>query len=414
MTGRKPITWLAQVYSGDVLSKIILASMGVVLIRGMKLEDYARYTITFAAISLVVQVLSSSVNRIYILSEHEANLTVFRDEEETAAGFWAAQMCVVGVLAAILATVWASQPVFWLAVWTVLASCSVEFAKAYHQRKLSFARFAYLELARSGFCFAGIALVFASQGSISLAEVLSVQAAALTIVFSAGVYHARSYWKRIAWRRTIRLLRSVAQGSQRWLLAHALCITILLQSDVALLQWWCDDLQVATFGAAMRFAAILSLALNAVHTVLLPSAVSLREEVARRTLLQRHRRTLPLFALIVASGTIAMHAIMPRIDQGRYPDAVFVLDVLAVGAVISFALSPYFHVLAAHKDYRFLAVAAFAGIAVDIAMNSLLVPSNGAIGAAFSMVVATSFVNGAMFFRALFATEMPKLRRIAA
>jgi O-antigen/teichoic acid export membrane protein len=406
--------WIAQVYGGEVLAKCLLAAMGIVLVRGMKVEDYATYTIAMAGIGLIGQALSSSVNRVYVLSEREAHLTGFRNEEETAAGFWALQMGIVCLLATIIGCVLAWRWEFWLAVWMVMASCSAEFAKAYHQRKQSFARFSLLEVSRASLCLGGVGVVSLFAGSISMGQALTMQAAALTFVFMVGLAHVWPKWRRVAWSRVGQLMFEVLRGPQRWLLAHALCITVLLQLDVAMLRYWCDDLQVATFGAALRFAALISLALNAVHIVLLPSANSLRVPAARTALIHQHRRTLPLFVLGVVLTTFALHVVIPLIDGGKYPDSMLCFNVLAASSIVGFAFSPYFHVLAAQGEYRFLALIALAGIFVDFLANSLLVPHKGAIGAALSVALSTAFVNVAMYFRTQIAKETPKLLRKAA
>jgi len=98
------------------------------------------------------------------------------------------------------------------------------------------------------------------------------------------------------------------------------------------------------------------------------------------------------FIVVVAfAGWLAEWAI-PWIDAGKYPEAVTTFRILCVSAVISFAFSPHVNLVLRFERYKFLLCLILMALALNVAINLLLIPSYGAVGAAIATMVSAATV----------------------
>src|SRR5665648_379128 len=83
---------IVQVFSFDLVSKILIGLFSIILIRYMPAVEYAKYTFAIAIIVVVSQTLASSFNRIYIVGYEHFNL------KESHLSFLGCQLIGIGVL----------------------------------------------------------------------------------------------------------------------------------------------------------------------------------------------------------------------------------------------------------------------------------------------------------------------------
>jgi len=161
-----------------------------------------------------------------------------------------------------------------------------------------------------------------------------------------------------------------------------------------------SNIQLATYGAAFRYYTLVSLALASIHVVLLPAIQQLKSPDQLDELLAKHVRILAIFALVTGAGAWAAQWIIPAIDMGKYPDSVMVFRILAVSAILSFALSPHVNLLMRFEDFRFLTILISVALFINVTLNFPLVRSKGAVGASIATLIAYLFLNGSIFLRA--------------
>jgi O-antigen/teichoic acid export membrane protein len=199
----------------------------------------------------------------------------------------------------------------------------------------------------------------------------------------------------------------VIAGPYAWLVAYFAVLAVFSQVDVLLLKALSDERTLAAYGSALRYYALLSLALGAVHAVLLPAIQRAASQAELDTLYAQHFRLLALFVPAVALAALAAGWILPWIDLGRYPDAVPAFRILAASAVISFAFSPHVNVLLKRERFRFLFLLIVAALAVDIVLNLALIPRFGAAGAAAATLLASACVTVPIFLASRRARPLP-------
>lgn len=394
----------AQVFSFDLMSKVLLGGLGIVLIRYMPSGEYATYTLLLSLVAFVTQGVSATFNRIYILTRKKDGV----GDEWPALGL---QGMLIAILAALGLPLIASLGVgYGVALALILANCASEFAKTCYQRELAFARFSLIEIARSTL-FVAIALLLIWQygDGVTAYAIVGVQAASLLFVAWFAL-RGRLAGSSASLAGSVQYARRLADRKYLGLFAYFAVVGLFTQADIFMLKIVGDELMLATYGSAFRYYSILSLALGAVHAVLLPMIQRSGGGADLLAILARHRRLLLLFAGGTALAAWLSGWFIPWIDAGKYPQATATFRVLCISAIISFAFSPHANLLLRYEAFKFLALAIVAALIAHVALCFVLIPSHGAVGAAISTAISAALANAAFYLRAHRLT----LREVAA
>lgn len=386
----------AQVLSADVISKALVGIASIALIRYMPTAEYAALTFAIALATVGGQVLAAGFNRIYILGFESFRLG------ERIVPYLAAQLWLLLALAAAAAPfVPLLETSYVLILMLAIGLVLSEFAKTYYQRQFAFGRFSAIELGRSMAYAVGIGALIALFGAGLRAEpVLAVQGLALVGAFAISL-GARLPWRRLLdFTATKAVLREVLLGPFSVLLLYFSVVAVFSQIDIIMLRAIATELQLASYGSAFRYYALLMLALGAAHAVLLPAVQGAGNREALDRLYRQHFRLLLFFTPAVLLGAWASGWILPWIDQGRYPDAVPAFRILCASAVISFACSPHVNFLMKLHRFRILLYLVLTGLSGAFLLLLVLIPYAGAVGAAWVTLIASASVNVPIFILA--------------
>ncbi len=385
-----------QVLSFDVLAKVVLGLVSLALIRFMPVEQFAAFTLAVSVATLAAQTLSGGFNRIYVVGYETLSLA---GRADAFLGFQLALVAVVVVAGSAAAP--ALDGLYPAAVALALGIVLSEFAKTYYQRELRFGRYSAIEVGRAAGQALGVGLLIAVyRDSLAAAPVIWIQAAALAMAFVAtlaSVVRWRSVFDPAA---VARIARTVLLGPYGYLLAYFAVLAAFSQIDVLMVKALASEHTLATYGSALRYYGLLSLALGAVHAVLLPAIQRAATAEDLRRLYREHFRLVLLFAPAVALAAWLAGWVLPWVDGGRYPDAVTAFRVLSASAVVSFAFSPHVNLLLKRGRFRFLFGLIVAASAVAVVANLALIPPFGAAGAAFATAIASACVTVPIFFLA--------------
>ncbi|HUF80093.1 MAG TPA: polysaccharide biosynthesis C-terminal domain-containing protein [Burkholderiales bacterium] len=381
------------VFTLDLVSKLILGVVGLLLIRYMPQAEFALFTLATAAVTLVVQAMAASFNRVFIVGHSRFAATT------SPSMFLATQLWLLVALALLA---WPlrgpAEGLYGLATLLAFAMAFSEFARTFFQQQLRFLRFAAIELARSGLVAAGIVGLIAVAGfSMAAWHAMAVQAAAIWLVFAVAFGRNVRFPELFAIREAAGLLRRVLSGPYRFLFGYFAVLAAFTQMDILMLKALGDEFALATFGSAARYYALLSLALGAVHSVFLPAIQ--RMETARQlgTLFRTHARMFWAFIPFIAASAWLAGWVIPLVDAGKYPQAVDVFRILCVSATISFAFSPHVNLVLRYERFRFLFHLVIVGTLVNAAANGLLIPLYGARGAAVATLLASASITVPIF-----------------
>lgn len=385
---------VVQVFTLDVLARVVLGATVVLLIRFMAPDQYAAYTLAFSAATMLGQMMSGGFNRTFIVGYDRLGL------DRAPSAFL---MLQIGLLAGLGGVMYLFAPhlhgLYGVALLLVVAQCLIEYVRTSFQQGMRFFRFSSVEILRAAILLGGVGLLIVTGTSISAYDALVVHTVALLLVFMV-VFARRLEWRELRQvGLALRWMAAIVTGPYRYLFGYTILVAVMTQADFFLLRWLAGPEAVATYGSAFRYYTVLSMALGAVHTVFLPLIRSMQTEHELRSLLARHRRLVLAFIPVVLGGAVAARWVIPMIDLGKYPEAVSVFQILAISSVVSLAFAPHVNILLRFEDFPFLFGLTGVSLLVDVICNLIFVPHFGASGSALSSLTAFAIANTAVYLR---------------
>ena len=291
---------IAKVFALDLVAKVILAITGVALIRLMPGEEYAHYTFAVALIVMASEALVGSWRSVYVAGGRRFG------SASNAGVFLAAQLLIVG--AAVLATlpfIQAAGGLYWMIVAVMCGRALLELARGSFQRALKFSSYAGVELARAALlCVSILVIAMVMNSGIQAWQALSLEAAGLVALGSYLLGRQRGFLGALRIREAAALLRDVAVSKYRYLGAYLIVLALFGQVDVFMLRSLGGDLSLATYGSSLRYYALLSMALAAVHAVFLPVAQRIETVADLNRLLSSHKKLVIGFAAVAVSAIV--------------------------------------------------------------------------------------------------------------
>lgn len=261
----------------------------------------------------------------------------------------------------------------------------------------------YDAVARLGVFRAALALplgIAALWLGASLETVVLLQVAVTGLSVLATLVPLRS---RLAVTRSIYGTAAIQRPSvpqiKRWLRATSSFAVIdglyMLewQIDVIMLSFFVDEEQVGLYGVAQAVLSILMLVLYSVDAVMFPqiSRVVLRGRAAAKT------AYLQLVAVISAATIPAAIALalglsfaIPRVLGDEFRSVLAPLYWLIVAWTIHFLNAPGARLIIALGHQKYIAILVTAGVAINITVSLLLIPSLGIQGPAIARVVSAA------------------------
>ena len=379
---------LFQVFSFDIVSKAMVGVLGILAIRYMSENEYATYVFALALSAVVAQTLSASFNRVYLLAYQSLGLSI------NAASFLGLQLIII-VMLGILGFPFFDRLswVYFLTCALSIATCLTEYAKTFFQRELRFVRFSLVELLRSAtFLIGSLVIIWAVGFGLSAWHLLLMQIASMLLVFWVSVGRSVTYTDVIRIRPAITMGKQILHGEFSYLFAYFFLLAIFSQIDMLMMKACASNVELATYGSAFRYYAVLSFALGSIHAVLLP-VIERADKTQLTDMLAKLRRLTFGFALLVMIIAFSASWFIPWIDLGRYPNAVNVFRVLCASAIISFACSPHVNIILRYRRFRFLLALISIALLLAIVLNIILIPSYGALGVALTTLITSATVN---------------------
>jgi O-antigen/teichoic acid export membrane protein len=305
-----------QVFSFDIISKILLALLGFALIRYMSKTEYAAYTLATSITFVATQAIIAAFNRIYIVGFRRFDLSGARSP------FLGLQILVILVMAlAAYPFLGQVHPIYGALVLVVLALCLSEFTKTTFQQELKFIKFSMVEMSRTLLFLSSVAvLIILVHENIQVWQVLALQAGSLGLVFF--VAYGRRLDRnllRLGW--AMRMVLSFFKGGYLLLFVYGLFQAVFSQVDVFMLNALADKTQVATYGSTLRYYTAMLMGLNAVHAVLLPSIQKATSTAELKRVFNRYRVVVATFSVGILLVAWMSQWFMPLILQPLYPPA---------------------------------------------------------------------------------------------
>ena len=397
----------AKVFTCDLIAKVLMGLAMLTIIRVMPIAQFAVYTVVLATVTLSTNIFVHAFNRILIVGGERMDLI---KHLKPLAVLQSVLVCVATTVILFALNVDAIVFVSAIALSAALAFSSL--IKTMYQRAEQFDRFGILELTRS-VLFAGslFGVMFFLDGTIKVWHAIGLQASAfLLAAVPAGLKFG---WKTnnrvLAISRDI--LMQIAHSQYRYLFAYLVVLAMVLQTDIYMLRLMTNERTIAEYGSAFRYYSFLTMALGAVHTVMLPLVNNATSLESLNEIYRRHRNLIILITPGIVGLAIAATWLIPIIDGGRYTEAPLVFQILAVSSILSFALSPHVNLVMRYERFKFLFRIVCVAFAVNVCVNLVLIPKFGSVGAAIGTVTGFLLVNGAIYILATkLKSNLPRIR----
>lgn len=385
---------LLQVFSFDLAAKALQALGVVLLIRWMAPAEFARYTFVFAGAVMLSQTLSLVFNRVYLLADNNGC-------SDCPGTFLVAQLGTCTALAVLLLPLSGSCGDLYLPLCLLTTGyCLLEFAKTVYQREMNFLRFSLLEVSRSTlFALAVIGIEHAAPFRLGAMSVVMVQACGSLLIASLTLGIQMRGRFLFEWGAAARLFADIAAFRYGYLTGYFILLAIQSNLPIFLLRGLTDNHEQATFAVAFRIYAMLSMALTALHAVLLPALQHASGLNVVNCILAQQRRWVPWFAATMVLAALCAGWLIPWIDQGKYPGAVNTFRVLCGSVAVSFALSPHINVLFRAKDFAFMFWTMAVGLTMSALVMALFISRLQGVGAAWGVLLGFGAINLTVFAR---------------
>ena len=386
----------AKVFTCDLIAKVLMGLAMLAIIRVMPIAQFAVYTVVLATVTLSTNIFVQAFNRILIIGGERMDL--MKNLKPLAVLQF---VLVCGTSTVILFALNVDAVVFVSAIALSSALAFSSLIKTIYQRAEQFDRFGYLELTRS-VLFAGslFGVIFFLDGALKVWHAIGLQASAF--LFAAVPASLKFVWKTdnrvLAISRSI--LMQIAHSQYKYLFAYLVVLAMFLQTDIYMLRLMTDERTLAEYGSAFRYYSFLTMALGAIHTVMLPLVNNATSLESLNKIYRRHRNLIFLITPGIVGLAIAATWLIPIIDEGRYIDAPLVFQILAVSSILSFALSPHVNLVMRYERFKSLFRIVCGAFAVNICANLILIPKFGSVGAAFGTVIGFLLVNGSIYILA--------------
>jgi O-antigen/teichoic acid export membrane protein len=187
------------------------------------------------------------------------------------------------------------------------------------------------------------------------------------------------------------------------LIPHFLSGWLLRAADRWILDLYRGQAEVGAYFLAVQLTSLISLVMFSTNDAIAPRLLARFRDDGRAGAQDFHARVFPLYLLTatgLAAGAILIGPLAVAIlSHGKITHVSLVMSLLACGFVASTLYVPFSNSFFALKRTQYLFLLTMSSAAVSLALNFLLIPIMGAVGAATSLLVAYLFLLSlTMFF----------------
>lgn len=384
---------IAQVFSYNLIAKVIGAISAFALIRFMSTDQYAEYTMIMAIAAVLSGVIISFFKRIFIVGYQR-----FKIYEYKGAFLSTQIMSIICLWLLMLAFFSEGISVYILSLLLALALCLYQFLRTDFQQALRFNRFSQVLVIKSLILNGSIVGLVGFLGTnIQAWHALSAQIFVTVLIAIPFIIRRKLFHGLLHLKRTARLFRYILSGNYRYLIGYSIVLVLFGRLDVFMLRSLSEAQDLSTYGSAFRYYNFLIMALESVKSVYLPVIQKTSSVAGMNKIFQKHHKYVLFSIPVILFGCFLSQWIIPWVDKGKYPYAPTVFLILSVSAFMSFAFSPHVTVIMKLEKFLFLFLLIIFCFGLNFGLNFMLIPEYKSIGAALATSFSFLCVNGCIF-----------------
>lgn len=350
-----------RVFLGDGLAKVSLFIANILLVRELSIAEYSAFSILSGAIFLGYQLACSPIERLYI-AEHQR----FR--------FVAKPLLVAfSVLAAFFSyfVIAKQHEIVSLAVVLVgvVLLALYQFFRIQLQQRQWFLLFSVAELLKNILwlalllLFLYVAFEEVYSGIVSVALLILAALVSLLIISPfAGLKVEDESRRALSLAGVWRLL-----GEGKFVFGYSIVAAVHPYIPFALVAHYSGDQVIGSYGAAMRYIGIISMAGAAINVVFLPHMAKMKSTPdALNDFVISFVKRFILFAPALLVFALIVSWLITFVDDGKYPSLPYVFMAFSFLQVISIFSAPFINLLLIHRRSRVVFLIMISGVIASL------------------------------------------------
>ncbi|WP_188264426.1 hypothetical protein [Pseudomonas sp. PSB11] len=352
----------------DGISKAFLAFASLVLIKYLSISEFAQFSVVFTASMMTYQIIGGIVERLYI-SDHSNY-----QKQGGGGSFFLIVVFGVAVSGYIYLHADMRAAVFTLVLTYLCTKYQIQ--RVRQQKEERFFIYSFVDMLRNATWLVLLYLKFSVFESVPYItnEFFALATYALLAIFANALLYFISGEATIK-ASSIRFYGAQFVSSAKYFLTRG---DVVLYSIIGgaipyypfiIATVMRNEYLISTYGAAMRYQAIFSMAIMAVNTVVIARFCNRKDVIKAQ--IDSFYKVLPLalLCLFVAIGFIWWA--IPYIDGGKYPGLQTAFVILSMCSAISLISTVAVNQLLAFNSYRVMLKGVFVGFMVMIAFTPM-------------------------------------------
>lgn len=190
--------------------------------------------------------------------------------------------------------------------------------------------------------------------------------------------------------------------STQWLIAYFIVLTLFQQMDIFMLAHFSPQEELAIYGVAFKYYSLSLLTLSSIHAVLLPrfSKIDMKDFLKQRHFVVKWLKVVSWLIIPIAAFDLFGKPLFVLVNGVQYEKSFYIFIIFSVGIWLSLMFSPLVNILMNRKAFKFLFTISVVALIFNFFGNFFFIPLWGGFGAAVVVVASYGIINISSAIRA--------------
>lgn len=381
----------------DGISKAFLALASLLLIKYLSVSDFAEFSIVFTVSMMAYQIISGVVERLYISD--------YNNYKGEGGGSSLALMCIVGATISTYIYFYVDLYYAVLTFALIIICTKYQMQRIKKQKEEKFFTYAFVDMLRNLVWLVllylkfevFVDLIYVDNGEYALGTfALLAIVSNLLLHFVSNRIRLKVHSESAHFSRFICSVKYFM--SRKDIVAYSILGGVIPYYPFIIATLMRDESLIATYGAAMRYQAIFSMAILAVNTVVIARFCNNKEIINQHS--ANFYKILPIVMLFLAIAIFVIYWTIPYVDGGKYPNLQDAFVVLSICSAVSLVSTVAVNKLLAFNNYNAMLKSVFSGFVVMVIITPIFTYMNNEIGPLLSVLTGYSLITLLLIIKA--------------
>jgi len=399
---------ITKVLGGDAFSKILGIATAFILIRNLKVSDYAYLTVFYTVVGVIPGLVGNGINLALVRFSAEYISEAKRRPLELYAIGFIFQIVLYLVFGLLLFVF--SDSVANLCFGGKMYISSLQFGlvgglgylisqagRCVYQAEVKFGLYVRILWLKQSFILIFVAgllffklLTFDSTVTAMISIELLV---GLMLIFH--IFHDFRVNDLLVFSRSRFSVIKEFLASTQLLIAYFIVLTLFQQMDIFMMAHFSSQEELAIYGVAFKYYSLFLLTLGSIHAVLLPrfSKADMKNLSKQRHFAVKWMKVVSWLIIPIAATDLFGKPLFDLVNGAQYEKSFYIFIILSVGIWLSLMFSPLVNIIINRKAFKFLLTISVVALIFSFFGNRFLIPLWGGFGAAVVVIASYGIVN---------------------